>query len=128
MLQDFDESSVRKALDSAWSLQSAVQWSEENPANGQCNVTAAVIHDLYGGDILRTRYPEFWHYYNRIGEDRFDLTDSQFQRPGARFAAPLKYDDEPSDVAAAMDGISQREYDALREALIRLLDVTQSRE
>lgn len=121
MALKFDEMRIRKALDSAWSSESAVQWSAENPANGQCNVTAAVIYDIFGGDILRTRYPDFWHYYNRIDGQRVDLTDSQFTRPNARFAAPESYEDELSDKNAAMDGIPQREYDALRSALLQLI-------
>jgi len=118
----FDESRVRRALELAWSVDSAIQWSVENPANGQCNVTAAVINELYGGDILRTQYPGFWHYYNRINGNRIDLTDSQFSRPGARFAAPDKYDDEISDVRAAMEGIPQKEYDALWKDLLKHLN------
>ncbi|MGH1482393.1 MAG: YunG family protein [Geminicoccales bacterium] len=115
---EFEEDRVREALEGAWSAETAIQWSAENPANGQCNVTAAVIHDLFGGDILRTRYPEFWHYYNRIAGKRIDLTDSQFSRPGARFAPPEQYDDHVSDMDAAMEGIPQREFDALRKALL----------
>lgn len=114
----FDEVYVRQALESAWSSDTAVQWSAQNPANGQCNVTAAVINDLYGGDVLRTRYPTFWHYYNRIDGIRVDLTDSQFTRPGARFEAPASYDDEISNLSEAMDGIPKREFDALRKALV----------
>ena len=122
MSHRFNEASVRKALESAWSLESAVQWTPENPANGQCNVTAAVIHEIFGGEILRTRYPEFWHYYNRINGQRVDLTDSQFTRPGARVQAPDRYDDDFSDRQSAMNGIPQSEYDALKEALLRRLD------
>lgn len=121
MAQEFDEDRIREALETAWSLETAKQWSPENPANGQCNVTAAVIQDLYGGEILRTRYPTVWHYYNRIDGRRVDLTDSQFSRPGARFEAPGHYDDEVSDRDAAMDGTLQSEYDALKEALLRRL-------
>lgn len=118
MPRAFEEDRVREALEGAWSIETAVQWSAENPANGQCNVTAAVIHDLFGGDILRTRYPNFWHCYNSIDGKRVDLTDSQFLRPGARFAAPERYDDEFSDRDEAMEGIPQREYGALRKALL----------
>ncbi|MEM7044223.1 MAG: hypothetical protein AAF543_15545 [Pseudomonadota bacterium] len=122
MARVFDEHLVRAALDDAWSLETAAQWSAENPANGQCNVTAAVVHDLFGGAILRTRYPTFWHYYNRIDGRRVDLTDSQFSRPGARFPAPDRYDDDVSDRDAAMEGIPEREYDALKKALLLHLD------
>ena len=121
MARAFDEDRVREALEDAWSVETAAQWSAENPANGQCNVTAAVIHDLFGGEILRTRYPKFWHYYNRIDGQRMDLTDSQFTRPGARFASPERYDDELSNRNDAMEGIPRREYDALKKALVLCL-------
>lgn len=114
----FNEEWVRAALKIAWSLETATQWSQENPAYGQCNVTSAVVHDLFGGEILRTRYPEVWHYYNCINGKRFDLTDSQFTRPNARFPAPNPNQDQPTDRAAAMQGIPQREYDTLKKALV----------
>ena len=117
----FDEQNVRAALRTAWSRETAVQWTPENPASGQCNVTAAVIHDLFGGDILRTPIDDIWHYYNRIDGRRIDLTDSQFTAPGARFAAPDIYADQASDKAAAMTTIPQREYDALMTALKQAL-------
>ncbi|MCV0424147.1 MAG: hypothetical protein K5905_01610 [Roseibium sp.] len=115
---EFDEQQVRAALENAWSYETAKQWSKENPANGQCNVTSAVIHDLFGGEILRTRYPSVWHYYNRIAGKRYDLTDSQFFRLDARFPAPDSYDDELTNCDAAMEGIPQREYDTLKRALL----------
>ena len=117
----FDEQKIRAALHTAWSRETAVQWTPENPASGQCNVTAAVIQDVFGGEIQRTRVEDIWHYYNRIDGRRIDFTDSQFTAPDARFAAPDVYADEPSDKAAAMAGIPQREYDALMSALVAVL-------
>lgn len=118
MTPQYDEERIRAALHDAWSLETAVQWTRENPALGQCNVTAAVIHDLFGGEILRTRLPGVWHYYNCMNGKRVDFTDSQFTAPGPLFAAPEKYDDEPTTCDAAMTGIPQREYDTLRAALL----------
>ena len=117
----YDESRLRAALLEAWSLETAVQWTPENPASGQCNVTAAVVFDLFGGEILRTRLPEVWHYYNRIEGRRVDFTDSQFTAPGARFAVPERYDDEAATREDAMTGIPQREYDTLKAALLEKL-------
>ena len=119
----FDEARIRAALETAWSRDTAKQWSRENPANGQCNVTTAVVHDLFGGDVLRTRCGTFWHYYNRIDGRRCDLTDSQFVRPNARFDPPDPYEDASTDRDAAMIGIPQAEYDALRAALLKNLSV-----
>ncbi|MFK7836050.1 MAG: hypothetical protein AB8B60_07510 [Sulfitobacter sp.] len=112
----FDEAAVRTALAEAWPLETAVQWTPENPALGQCNVTAAVIFDLFGGMLLRTRLDGVWNYYNAIDGQRVDLTDSQFTAPGALFAAPETYADTPTDRDAAMTGIPQWEYDTLRAA------------
>ena len=114
----FDEPKVRKALPLAWSSETAVQWTAENPALGQCNVTAAVVFDLYGGEILRTKLGEFWHYYNGIEGVRYDLTDSQFTAPGAPFNAPEVYDDEAASREDAMTGVSQAEYDVLKSSLL----------
>jgi len=118
---EFDEAKIRTALDSAWSLETAPQWSAENPANGQCNVTAAVIYDLFGGEVLRTPIGDLWHYYNQIDGRRADLSDSQFTRPNARFDLPVPYEDAPTTRDEAMVGIPQREYDALRSALLARL-------
>lgn len=59
-------------------------WSTDNPARGQCGVTALVLHDLLGGDLVlgevrvggeRTG----WHWWNRLsGELDLDLTREQF--------------------------------------------------
>lgn len=117
----FDETSVRSALAKAWSKETAVQWTADNPASGQCNVTAAVIYDLYGGEILRTWIPSVWHYYNRIDGQRLDLTDSQFTAPGALFEAPQTYDDMPTTKEAAMENIPLREYETLKAALLEHL-------
>ena len=118
----FDETVIRKALRDAWSPETAVQWTPDNPASGQCNVTAAVIFDLFGGEILRTRLADVWHYYNRIEGRRIDFTDSQFSSPGALFSAPASYDDEPTTRSAAMSGIPEREYETLKSALLSALD------
>ncbi len=121
MTLTFDESRIRSALRDSWSLETAVQWTADNPASGQCNVTAVVIFDLFGGDLLRTKLQGVWHYYNRIDGQRMDLTDSQFVAPNALVAAPRQYDDAPTTRDAAMTGIPQREYDALKAALLAKL-------
>lgn len=118
----YDEPLIRNALPKAWSLETAMQWTKENPASGQCNVTTVVIHDLFGGEILRTRLPGVWHYYNRIDGKRVDFSDSQFDAPGALFEAPAAYDDELTSRDAAMQGIPEREYQTLTTALLLHLD------
>ncbi len=58
--------------------ETAPQWSADNPACGQCDVTSLVIQERFGGEILKTDVGGAIHFYNRIGGDRCDFTASQF--------------------------------------------------
>lgn len=58
----------------------AKDWSEDNPAFGQCAVTALLIQEIYGGELLRTYVEGFGsHYYNLLPDGTtVDLTSDQF--------------------------------------------------
>ncbi|MGI9407541.1 MAG: YunG family protein, partial [Hyphomicrobiaceae bacterium] len=43
MANRFDAGSVRQALEASWCLETAVQWTRETPAAGQCNVTTVLV-------------------------------------------------------------------------------------
>lgn len=64
---------INKALLKSWSLESSSKWSNDNPARGQCGVTALVINDLLGGEIRKTKLPDGWHFYNIIDGNRLDF-------------------------------------------------------
>ncbi len=44
-------------LKAAWGPESSGSWSVENPAKGHCSATSLVIHDAFGGSILKTHTP-----------------------------------------------------------------------
>jgi hypothetical protein len=62
-------------------------------------VTLLLMGDLCGGEILKTKAPGGWHFYNRVDGQRHDLTASQF-------ATPVPYDDIASSGAEALAGTS----------------------
>ncbi len=103
---------MRNALQKAWSLQTAQQWTATCPAAGQCNVTAVVVQDHYGGDICLTPLEGYTvpHFYNVFEGQRIDLTDSQFD------TVP-HYDDTPSTRAHAMEWVTPDEHRTLLSAL-----------
>ena len=59
-------------------------WHAGNPARGQCGVTALVIHDLLGGDLILGEVYDHgarrgFHYWNRLPDGtEVDLTRDQF--------------------------------------------------
>jgi len=69
------------------------EWSEENPARGQCAVTALLIRDLLGGEILvanvlRDGRRIERHAWNRLSSGlTLDLTREQFVN-GERLGEP----------------------------------------
>src|SRR6266571_2128835 len=72
---------VQSALRKAWSLSTASQWTPTNPAARQCKVTSLLIHEIFGGELLKTPLPAGDHFSNRIGGRTYDFTASQFDQP-----------------------------------------------
>lgn len=102
----FDENKILEVLKRCWSKESSTIWTEENPARGQCGVTALVIHSHYGGTIMKTKVNDQWHFYNCIDNNRFDFTSGQFsQMP--------EYEDIISDTDEAFDDTNEAQYSYL---------------
>lgn len=55
------------------------EWSPMNVSRGQCAITALVVQDRFGGELLRTTVNGESHYFNRLpGGKTVDLTLDQF--------------------------------------------------
>jgi hypothetical protein len=72
------------ALRGAWSAATSADpegWASTNPSWGQCAVSALIVQDFFGGQILRTVVGDVSHYWNLLpsGEE-VDLTREQFGR------------------------------------------------
>lgn len=62
------------------------KWTPQNPAMGQCAVTALIVQDLIGGELERVDVHVAWtdkpvSHYRNVQPDgtRLDLTFSQFE-------------------------------------------------
>ncbi len=70
----------------SWSKETSYcpdEWNEENPAVGQCAVSALVANDYFGGkiiwsEVLLSDGQKISHYFNLIAGQEVDLTRSQF--------------------------------------------------
>ena len=103
------------ALPKSWSLQSSTKWSADNPAKGQCSVTALIVNDLLGGEIKKTKLPDGWHFYNYINGKRYDFTATQF-REG------IEYIDIPSNRVEAYVDTNEHQYSYLKQNVLREID------
>lgn len=77
---------LEKALQKSWSKETSYSpdlWTVGNPAMGQCAVTALVVNDYLGGEIVWADAvlpdgQKISHYFNQIDGKEIDLTRSQF--------------------------------------------------
>lgn len=104
---------LQKLLPQAWSRESSSKWTAENPACGQCGVTALVAQDLLGGELRKTPLPDGWHFYNCINGRCVDFTESQF-------AEPVVYADIPATWTEAFADTNDQQYAALRRRVLWL--------
>ncbi|QEV16359.1 YunG family protein [Streptomyces alboniger] len=100
---------------------STTPWPEDNPARDQCGVTALVLNDLLGGDLMlgevhvegvRVDY----HWWNRLGAGlEIDLTREQFA-PHERVTEGV-VTARPPEIRRCRE-----EYELLRARVLKRLD------
>lgn len=111
---------IKMSLLHSWSIQTSSKWTRANPAKGQCSVTALVIHDLLGGQIVKTTAPEGWHFYNIVHGERLDFTAIQFEET-------LLYEDLPSSRKDAFTDTNASQYGELRKQVLLFLNSSYQR-
>jgi len=76
---------LKKILEKSWGKETCSpglkdEWTKENGALGQCAITALIVNDFMGGNIMRCMCETGSHYYNLINDEVVDLTSSQFNQ------------------------------------------------
>jgi hypothetical protein len=91
---------LESAISASWSIETCdpsdiPNWTPAEPSRGQCAVTALVVHDLLGGELLEAAVqnadgsPQGFHYWNRFAGVDVDLTRRQFDRDEVVLAPQL---------------------------------------
>ena len=104
----------------AWSKETAFlpeEWSGKNPARGQCAITAAVVQDELGGEIIKCEVTGegFKHFYNQLPSGEIiDLTRDQF-------SSDVPFENEVVADRAKMLAYpgSQERYEKLKANLVK---------
>ena len=117
---------VERVVRAAWGVDTCdpvdvAEWHTGNPALGQCGVTALVLHDLFGGQLVlgevhaggeRTGV----HYWNRFAGLAVDLTREQFGPESVVTAGQVL------DRPAGPPKRCREQYELLRERVFATLD------
>ena len=73
----FNKIIVFKALKRCLTPDSNRRLMSGNQTVGQDSLISLMIHDVFGGEILKTHKKNNWHFYNRIDGERVDFTRSK---------------------------------------------------
>src|SRR5216683_953841 len=90
----FSRRALFTAVRDAWTAETSAdpRWSAACPSLGQCAVTALVIQDYLGGELMRGEVDGGSHYWNVIQGKTIDLTRDQFARFAPTGVRPRKRD------------------------------------
>lgn len=101
-----DKAYIQKALLRAWALEESPGWKPDNPALGQSSLVSKLIYEIFGGEILRTRKHNSWHFYNRIDGEIIDFTKSEMDE----FFKDKRFEDLPSSPEETHRYFAQEDY------------------
>lgn len=111
------------ALNASWSKETAYRidaenWTPDNPALGQCAITALLFNELYGGSIYSGVADNgVVHYWNRKNGIKRDFTKQQFKEH-LKFKKVKKWDREE----LLSTGNVRERYSILRERVLKALN------
>lgn len=115
----------------AFTSSDGANWSRQNPAWGQCAVTACLIADKFGGDLVRVEYEmpdgnKGSHYFNILPSgERVDITARQFAE-GTSFSPSLNQSNDEL-IAATRKYIESKKFDGSSRSYVLSFPVTHAR-
>jgi hypothetical protein len=114
----FNRVIVQEALNRSINPDGDQAQSSENHIDDESSVTSLLIHDIFGGEILKTHKKKGWHFYNRIDGERIDLTKS----PTAKGQDDNHFDDLPSTPEETYKYFEKEDYSTFLMRFIRIFE------
>ncbi len=85
---------------------------------GQDGIISLLIHDVFGGEILKTHKKKQWHYYNRVDGERVDFSEKE-KTEGLKL-----FEDIPATPDETYGYIDQIDYSTFFMRFIRVFEET----
>jgi hypothetical protein len=86
-------------------------------AKGEDSLISLLIHDVFGGEILKTHLRKNWHFYNRIEGERIDFTTTGK-------SAKTIFEDIPTTPDEPYGYVDQIDYLRFLERFVRAFEET----
>jgi hypothetical protein len=116
----FNKMVVYEALKKSMALESSRRSSPVIQPGVQDSFVSLLIHDVFGGEILKTHGKKDWHFYNRIDGERIDFSGSELQKS----AEDNKFEDIPSTPDETHSYVDQTDYSTFFMRFVRAFEET----
>jgi hypothetical protein len=80
--------------------------STANPSDEKASLISLLVHDIFGGEILKTHKKKGWHFYNRVEGKRIDFTSPDI----IKSPDDIQFEDIPSTPDETYGYFEDEEY------------------
>ena len=103
----FDKNIIYQSIRNCQPTESDL-WKHSFDPDEQASLISLLIHDIFGGEILKTHVKKGWHFYNRIDGKRLDFTSPDMNSSSSY----NQFDDIPSTPDETYAYFEDEEYSA----------------
>ena len=116
----FNKMIVYEALKKSISSDSEGKLKPFSRTSGQDGLISLLIHDVFGGEILKTHTKKNWHYYNMVEGERVDFTGVRSLKDDVQ----TKFEDIPSTPDETFNFVDQADYTTFFTKFVRAFEDT----
>jgi hypothetical protein len=84
----------------------------------EASLISLLVHDIFGGEILKTRIKRGWHFYNRIEGKRIDFTTPDINKSSDE----IQFEDIPSTPDETYSYFEKEDYSTFFTKFIRAFE------
>jgi hypothetical protein len=116
----FNKNVVYEALKYSVTFNPDKRLKSQNNSIEQDSLISLLIHDIFGGEILKTHAKKNWHFYNRIDGERVDFTN-----PDTHLTiSDTRFEDIPSTPDEPYAYVDQTDYTNFFMSFVRAFEET----
>jgi hypothetical protein len=92
--------------------------TQEIPAEDQDSLISVLVHDVFGGEILKTHRNNGWHFYNRVDGLRIDFTKTEI----GKSSNDIYFEDIPSTPDETSSYFEKEQYSSFLMNFVRTFE------
>jgi hypothetical protein len=116
----FNRKIVKNVLNNILKMDVAKGRRAIKPSGDQDSLISMLIHDVFGGDILKTHKSNGWYFYNRINGERIDFCKAESGRTGCK----IKFEDIPATPDETFGYFDKTDYSAFFMRFVKVFEET----